>query len=129
MGCLAAAQTDFQASSRGFALDVQTQPTPAGARGDGRGDPAHRGERRHRHPADQTLRDHREVVAELELPMLLMWGTDEKLVTAGIGPWLEGRLDPSRELRVFEHSGHCPMWEEHERFNQLVGDWIGGLSR
>jgi len=28
---------------------------------------------------------------------------------------------------VFERSGHCPMWEEPERWNQVVGDWISAL--
>ena len=31
------------------------------------------------------------------------------------------------DLHIFEHSGHCPMWEEPELFNQVVGDWISGL--
>lgn len=38
------------------------------------------------------------------------------------GEWLAAR-QPA-ELHVFEHSGHCPMWEEPERWNRVVGDWI-----
>ena len=29
---------------------------------------------------------------------------------------------------MFEHSGHCPMWEEPDRFNQVVGDWVATLG-
>ena len=38
-----------------------------------------------------------------------------------------GRSAARGELVVFEQSGHCPMWEEPERFNQVVGDWISEL--
>jgi pimeloyl-ACP methyl ester carboxylesterase len=55
-----------------------------------------------------------------------VWGADEKVVAAGNGPWLE-QTQPAAELVVFSQSGHCPMWEEPERFNQVVGDWIEGL--
>jgi pimeloyl-ACP methyl ester carboxylesterase len=72
---------------------------------------------------DQTLQDYRELVASYDLPTLLTWGVDEKFVAAGNGPWLQA-AQPDAELVVFEHSGHCPMWEEPERFNQVVGDWI-----
>jgi pimeloyl-ACP methyl ester carboxylesterase len=75
---------------------------------------------------DQSLRDYRELVATYEVPTLLVWGADEKVVAAANGPWLQAR-QPNAELIVFEHSGHCPMWEEPERFNDVVGDWIAAL--
>lgn len=28
------------------------------------------------------------------------------------------------DMHLFERSGHCPMWEEPERWNRVVGDWI-----
>ena len=31
------------------------------------------------------------------------------------------------DLEIFEHSGHCPMWEEPELWNRTVGDWIAAL--
>ena len=55
-----------------------------------------------------------------------MWGADEKVAAAANGPWLQA-TQPSAELVVFEESGHCPMWEEPARFNQVVGDWIEAL--
>jgi non-heme chloroperoxidase len=72
---------------------------------------------------DQCLQDYREFVAGYPLPTLLVWGADEKLIAAANGPWLASE-QPAAELVVFEQSGHCPMWEEPERFNQVVGDWI-----
>jgi non-heme chloroperoxidase len=78
--------------------------------------------------ADQTLRDLRPAIGAMTLPHLLVWGTDEGVVKVASGAWLSERL-PSSRLHVFENSGHCPMWEEPERFNALVTEWVAGLSR
>ena len=75
---------------------------------------------------DQSLQDYRELVAGFDVPTLLVWGADEKVVKAACGPWLAER-QLRAELVVFEQSGHCPMWEEPERFNRVVGDWIERL--
>ena len=40
--------------------------------------------------------------------------------------WLYREL-PRSELHVFEKSGHCPMWEEPEKFNALLTDWAARL--
>jgi pimeloyl-ACP methyl ester carboxylesterase len=76
---------------------------------------------------DQCLQDYRDQLASYEVPTLLVWGEDEKMVAAANGPWLQA-TQPAAELVVFEESGHCPMWEEPERFNQVVGDWIAARS-
>jgi pimeloyl-ACP methyl ester carboxylesterase len=73
--------------------------------------------------ADQTLRDYRPLLDGLETPHLLVWGADEKVVKSASGDWLHEKLVTS-ELHVFAESGHCPMWEEPEKFNQLLADWI-----
>jgi non-heme chloroperoxidase len=75
---------------------------------------------------DQSLQDYRELVTTVQVPTLLVWGADEKVVSAANGPWLAA-AQPVAELVVFEQSGHCPMWEEPERFNRVVGDWIEAL--
>ena len=64
----------------------------------------------------------RPVVGSYELPTLCSWGRDEKLVPIAAGEWLVAH-QPA-DLHVFERSGHCPMWEEPELWNQVVGDWI-----
>jgi non-heme chloroperoxidase len=74
---------------------------------------------------DQSLRDYRDVVGSYSLPTLLTWGRDEKLVPVASGEWLADRIPG--ELVIFERSGHCPMWEEPERWDQVVGDWISAL--
>jgi len=42
------------------------------------------------------------------------------------GEWLAAH-QPA-ELVIFERSGHCPMWEEPDRFNQVVGDFVSALG-
>jgi pimeloyl-ACP methyl ester carboxylesterase len=77
--------------------------------------------------ADQTLRDYRELLTGSTVPHLLVWGADEKVVKRASGEWLQDNLADA-QLHVFAESGHCPMWEEPERFNQLLGDWISGAA-
>ena len=71
---------------------------------------------------DQSLQDYRDVLGGYPRPTLLAWGRDEKLIPVASGEWLSEWIPG--ELVLFERPGHCPMWEEPERFNQVVGDWI-----
>jgi non-heme chloroperoxidase len=75
---------------------------------------------------DQSLQDYRDVVGSHALPTLLTWGRDEKLIGVASGEWLAAH-QPA-ELVIFERSGHCPMWEEPDRFNQVVGDFVSALG-
>ena len=72
--------------------------------------------------ADQTLRDYRGQIAEFTVPHLLIWGRDEKVIKFASADWLHEAL-PSSRLEVFDDSGHCPMWEEPQKFNALVTEW------
>jgi non-heme chloroperoxidase len=76
---------------------------------------------------DQSLQDYRDVVGAHDIPTLLTWGRDEKLISVANGEWLAEHQQGAK-LVMFEESGHCPMWEEPERFNQVVGDWIAALD-
>jgi non-heme chloroperoxidase len=73
--------------------------------------------------ADQTLRDYRSVIPSFTVPHLLVWGADEKVIASASGTWLADAL-PDGELVTFAASGHCPMWEEPDRFNALVEEWV-----
>jgi pimeloyl-ACP methyl ester carboxylesterase len=74
----------------------------------------------------QTLPDARPVLEGLALPTLLAWGRDEKLIPVSAGEWLRDHV-PGAELVLFERSGHCPMLEEPERFNDLVTGFVASL--
>jgi non-heme chloroperoxidase len=75
---------------------------------------------------DQSLQDYRDVVGSHTLPTLLTWGRDEKLIPVASGQWLS-QHQPA-ELVIFEESGHCPMWEEPDRFHQVVGEFVSALG-
>ena len=76
---------------------------------------------------DQTLRDYRERMPRFTVPHLLVWGRDEKVGKLAAADWLHAEL-PRSELHVFDESGHCPMWEEPEKFNALLTDWAASLT-
>jgi pimeloyl-ACP methyl ester carboxylesterase len=75
---------------------------------------------------DQFLVDYRDVVSTYDLPTLLCFGRDEKLIKASNADWLAAN-QRNATIAWFEESGHCPMWEEPAKFNQVVGDWIAAL--
>jgi pimeloyl-ACP methyl ester carboxylesterase len=60
------------------------------------------------------------------VPHLLVWGRDEKVGKLAAADWLHREL-PRSELHVFSESGHCPMWEEPEKFNALLTEWAARL--
>jgi len=74
---------------------------------------------------DESLRDYRDLVGTYRLPTLLTWvATRSSSGSRAASGWPSGSR---ASLVVFERSDHCPMWEEAERFNQVVGDWIASL--
>ncbi|GAA3655818.1 alpha/beta hydrolase [Nocardioides ginsengisoli] len=77
--------------------------------------------------ADQTQRDYRTVIPDLTVPVLAVWGRDEKCLPVAAGVWVADSAKDA-ELVVFEDSGHMPMWEEADRFNRLATDWIDALD-
>jgi non-heme chloroperoxidase len=77
---------------------------------------------------DQTLRDYREQISRFTVPHLLVWGRDEKVGKLAAADWLNREL-PRSELHVFDDSGHCPMWEEPEKFNALLSQWAARLPQ
>lgn len=72
---------------------------------------------------DQTLLDYRQQLPAVTTPHLLVWGDDEKVIAAASGRWLDEHL-PDSSLVVIEGTGHCPMWEQPERFSATVRDWL-----
>ena len=57
---------------------------------------------------DQTTRDYRDMLGDIDVPTLLCFGADEKLVPVAAGEHLRSAI-PKSELVVFEQSGHCPF--------------------
>ena len=66
-----------------------------------------------------TLCDEIPKLAAMDVPILLVWGAEDKSVPLERGRELHNLLPTSR-LEVFERAGHVPNYEEADRFNSLA---------
>lgn len=64
-----------------------------------------------------------ERLSELRNRTLLIWGRNDRGVALERGVLLFEAL-PDAELHVFNHCGHWAFWDQAERFNRLVGDFL-----
>lgn len=71
---------------------------------------------------DQSVRDYREVLGEIDVPTLVCLGEDETLLETG-GVEYIAEHTPGAELERFSESGHCPFIEESEKFNEVLSDF------
>jgi pimeloyl-ACP methyl ester carboxylesterase len=67
--------------------------------------------------------DTRERLPEIEIPTLVVWGLNDKIVPveAALG---YHRLIPRSRLEIFERTGHLPQLERPARFNPLLEEFI-----
>lgn len=67
--------------------------------------------------------DTRHRLPEIEIPTLVVWGLNDKLVPveAALG---YHRLIPRSRLEIFERTGHLPQLERPGRFNPLLEEFI-----
>ncbi len=73
---------------------------------------------------DMTYADLRPALEKVTVPALLLYGEQSKLFPGDLGGWLQEQIPGSKLVR-FEESGHCPFWEEPEKFNREVADFVG----
>lgn len=65
----------------------------------------------------------RKLLPEMRLPMLLLWGCEDRMIPPGTaGVLLE--LNPLLELVNLDAAGHCAHDEIPEIVNQIVRDWL-----
>ena len=76
---------------------------------------------------DQSLRDYRGELAKVDVPTLVAFGADEKLLAVAGGVHLVEHL-PDARLVVFDDSSHCPFLEEPDRFNTEVIAFVDSLA-
>ncbi len=69
---------------------------------------------------DYPIRDR---LGEIEVPTLVVWGTDDRLVPVR-DAWAFGELIPNAEVVVYEDTGHVAMLERPAAFNALLDGWI-----
>lgn len=77
---------------------------------------------------DASTCDYRAVLPEIDVPMLVCAGAEE---TRGAGTVAAVRnvadLVPDARFELFERSGHSPSFEEPQRFNQVLSDFVVSL--
>jgi non-heme chloroperoxidase len=77
-----------------------------------------------RNVAESDLRD---VVPEITIPTLLLYGEQSKVYPSDLGEWMHGQI-PDSELVLFPESGHCPFWEEPDSFNAAVTSFVKQIA-
>ena len=65
----------------------------------------------------------KEVLPKLNIPMLLIWGNQDRMVPPNLAP-IFAALNPQIKYIEMEQVGHCPHDECPEKFNQILLDWL-----
>jgi pimeloyl-ACP methyl ester carboxylesterase len=67
--------------------------------------------------------DTRQRLTEIEVPTLIVWGLNDRVVPveAAVG---YHRLIPHSRLEIFERTGHVPMLERPARFNKTLDEFL-----
>jgi pimeloyl-ACP methyl ester carboxylesterase len=60
----------------------------------------------------------------IKVPTLLVWGLNDTITPPMVGHEFN-RLIPNSELKFIDKCCHAPMMEHPEKFNHLVGDFLG----
>lgn len=72
---------------------------------------------------DMTYSDLRPVLDTIDVPVLLLYGEQSKIFPTDVGAWLEGAIPEATHV-PFAESGHCPFWEEPEKFNDEIAAFV-----
>ena len=74
----------------------------------------------------ELLRDYRDVLPDIDVPMLVCVGMDETWRSAASVEHT-AELVPDARIERFEESGHCPTVEEPDRFNRVLHEFVESL--
>jgi pimeloyl-ACP methyl ester carboxylesterase len=65
--------------------------------------------------------------AAIDVPVLLLWGEEDRLIPLVAGLWLDETL-PRSQLIVYPQTGHLPQEERANRSSADVRRWLETLS-
>lgn len=68
--------------------------------------------------------DGRAQLADIEMPTLVIWGMNDRIVPVTAALIHHQRIPDSR-LEIFNHTGHMIMMERPQRFNAVLDDFLG----
>ena len=63
-------------------------------------------------------------LAEVSVPLMLMWGAQERFNPADLGDRIAGKLPNLKRYAVFENAGHYIHYDEPEAFSQTLNDFL-----
>ena len=66
---------------------------------------------------------HYERLNNLDVPKLILWGKEDRVLPFEYGQKIHALL-PNARFEVFEKCGHVPQFEEPEKFNKLMVEWL-----
>jgi len=69
----------------------------------------------------------REEIAEMKIPVCLIWGKQDSITPAFVGEEFH-KLLPQSELNLIDHCGHAPMMEKPEEFNAILEKFLNKYS-
>jgi len=61
---------------------------------------------------------------EVQIPVLIIWGEQDKFISPKCGVTAQQELANS-ELHIIKNCGHAPMFEQHEEFAQATLEFLG----
>jgi pimeloyl-ACP methyl ester carboxylesterase len=67
--------------------------------------------------------DARDRLEEIEIPVMIVWGTNDWVIPSAAALSYNSRIPHSR-LEIFEDTGHVPQMERPGRFNALLNDFL-----
>lgn len=70
-----------------------------------------------------TLPSETHRLGEMDVPILIVWGRQDKAIPVARGQQMHEILKTSR-LEFFDRAGHCPHDEQSEKFNQIAVDFL-----
>lgn len=73
-----------------------------------------------------SSQDWRPLLPKIDVPVLLAHGRKSQLYPAPVWEYLAEKI-PTTETVLFEESGHSPFWEEPEKFNTEVHEFVRNL--
>lgn len=67
------------------------------------------------------------ILPGLQIPILLLWGRQDKMVPPKLGP-LFAQHNPRLTLIEIEEAGHCPHDERPAEVNRLILEWLAACA-
>jgi pimeloyl-ACP methyl ester carboxylesterase len=67
--------------------------------------------------------DARDRLEEIQIPTMIVWGTDDWVIPSAAALSYNRRI-PNSRLEIFEHTGHVPQLERPARFNAVLDEFL-----